>query len=143
MSNNLEHFHQSSNLPGLPECLRFDRCLRLKAKLVVTTALILTFSPKEKGQRLYASLLRSCVVRIQSRVFFWFSSMRELVGGNLTPALSPFCYRETRGVRHARFPESRHLPLVAADQHSVKRRPLPGYLLFKTVSFANQSTNLT
>jgi hypothetical protein len=56
------------------------------SQLVVTTALIPTFSPAEKGQRLDASL--DAVVRRANPVTgaFWFrGSMRELVGGNLIP----------------------------------------------------------
>jgi hypothetical protein len=55
---------------------------------VVTTALILTFSPAEKGQRLHASLY--AVVRRANPVAGAWSfrgSRRESVEGNLTVAL--------------------------------------------------------
>jgi hypothetical protein len=55
-------------------------------KLVITLALILTFSPGEKGQRLYASFY--AVVRRANPVAgaWWFmGSMRELFRGNLSP----------------------------------------------------------
>jgi hypothetical protein len=58
----------------------------LHSQLVVTTALILTFSPGEKGQRLQASLY--AVVRQANPVAcaLWFrGSRRELFRGNLSP----------------------------------------------------------
>ena len=58
----------------------------LHSQLVVTTALILTFSPGEKGQRLQASLY--AVVRRANPVAgaWWFrGSRREFIGGNLSP----------------------------------------------------------
>ena len=54
----------------------------LHSQLVVTTALILTFSPAEKGQRLQACLY--AVVRRANPVAgaWWFrGSRREFVGG--------------------------------------------------------------
>jgi hypothetical protein len=59
---------------------------------VVTPALILTFSLGEKGQRLDASLY--AVVRRANPVAcaWWFrGSMREFVGGNLSPGRN--CFR--------------------------------------------------
>ena len=53
------------------------------SKLVVTLALILTFSPQEKGQRLHASLY--VVVHRANPVpgAWWFrGSRRKFVGGN-------------------------------------------------------------
>jgi hypothetical protein len=75
---------------------------RIYSQLVVTTALILTFSPGRRDGDCMRLFTRWCVVRIQSWVLFRFrDSMREFVGGNLTPTLSPFCYRKTRRGRHA------------------------------------------
>ena len=61
----------------------------IHSQLVVTTALILTFSPGEKGQRLQASLYP--VVRRANPVAgaWWFrGSRREFVGTNLFQALT-------------------------------------------------------
>ena len=59
--------------------------LKLQWQLVLTTALILTFSPKEKGQRLYAPLYTiMCRANPVAGAFWFGSAMRELVGGNLT-----------------------------------------------------------
>jgi hypothetical protein len=55
-------------------------------QLVVTTALILTFSPEEKGQQLHASLY--VIVRRANPVAggWWFrGSRRKFVGENLSP----------------------------------------------------------
>ena len=57
----------------------------IHSQLVVTTALILTFSPVEKGQRLHASL--DAVVRRANPVAgarWLMDSRREFVGGNLS-----------------------------------------------------------
>ena len=67
---------------GTPPVLMYG----LHSQLVVTTALILTFSPGEKGQRLHASLY--ALVRRANPVAgaMWFrGSMREFVWGNLPP----------------------------------------------------------
>jgi hypothetical protein len=61
----------------------------LHSQLVVTTALILTFSPGEKGQRLHMSLYAA--VRPANPVaggLTFRGSRREFVGGNLSPRLA-------------------------------------------------------
>jgi hypothetical protein len=60
----------------------------LHSQLVVTTALILTFSPEEKGQRLQASLY-AVVCRANPVAGAWSfrGSRREFVGGILSPLL--------------------------------------------------------
>ena len=96
------------------------------AHLVVTTALILTFSPVEKGQRLHAPLY--AIVRRANPVAgaFWFrGSMRELAGGKSHPDPLPTLLSQNadRETRSQRFPESCHRPLQAADKDRVKMQP--------------------
>jgi hypothetical protein len=57
----------------------------LHSQLVVTTALILTFSPEEKGQRLHASL--HAVVRRANPVAgdWWFRGSRREFFGEISP----------------------------------------------------------
>jgi len=77
--------------PALPMNLDFNGTqpvlvYKPNSQFVVTLALILTFSPGEKGQRLQASLY--AVVRRPNPVAgaWWFrGSRRELVGGILSP----------------------------------------------------------
>jgi hypothetical protein len=117
------------------------RVYGLHSQLVVTTALILTFSPVEKGQRLHASLY--AVVRRANPVAcaLWFrGSMRDSSGNSLPPptlrfgAASPAgCVeaqrRRTRrgrnGFRCSREPRVR----MAENCATIHRRnlPKPGY----------------
>jgi hypothetical protein len=67
----------------------------LHSQLVVTTALILTFSPKRRDSDCMYLFIRLCVVRIQSRVLGGSGvQAASLMGGNL----------RTRGSREQRKP---------------------------------------
>ena len=79
-------WYDGTNTPNEKWAENITGIIAILSFIVLTTALILTFSPAEKGQRLNASLYAVVCRANPVAGAWWFrGSRREFVGGNLSP----------------------------------------------------------